>query len=122
MSKKNRNVLVIEDDDNLRSTVRQVLESEGYSVFSATHGKDGLEMLQEIDQPSLILLDIQMPEMDGYEFLAEKNSDPTLAPIPVVVVGATADASRLKGVVDVVKKPFEIETLLIVVNSTLNRN
>ena len=112
---KHLNILVIEDDSNIRFTTQTILESEGYSVSLAVHGRDGLETLRNMEPPCLVLLDINMPEMDGYEFLLEKNADPTIASVPVVVVSATAEVSRLGGVAEVVKKPFALEDLIATV-------
>ncbi len=110
--KAKKNVLVVEDDRGIQTTIRHLLESEGFTVFVADHGRDGLDLLRQMEPPCVVLLDIQMPEMDGYEFLREKNADPSIATIPVVVVSATADEKLLVGATELVRKPFEIPALL----------
>ena len=108
-------VLVVEDDFDLRDALVPILEYEGHRVVSAANGKEALERLQTMPPPSLILLDLMMPVMDGEEFRARQLRDPTLASIPVVVVSAHASAEEraaLLGAAGCVKKPFEIEDLL----------
>ena len=107
-----KSVLVVEDDRGIRDTLQHLLEAEGYTVYLAEHGRDGLDLLRRVDPPCVVLLDIQMPVMDGLEFLREKNADPTIAAIPVVVLSATADPKRLTGAADFIRKPFEIPILL----------
>ena len=89
-----------------------MLEAEGYTVFQAGHGRDGLELLRRMEPPCVVLLDIMMPEMNGYEFLHEKNADPAIANVPVVVLSATADPKLLPSAADFIRKPFQIERLL----------
>jgi len=108
-------VLVVEDDFDLRDALVPILEYEGHRVVSAANGKEALERLQTMPPPSLILLDLMMPVMNGEEFRAEQLRDPTLASIPVVVVSAHPGAeerARRIGAAGCVKKPFEIEDLL----------
>lgn len=104
-------ILVVEDDHQIRVNLRHFLESEGYFVFSAANGADGLATLSRIKPPSLILLDFEMPLMNGEAFLKAKNSDPTLAAIPVVIVSGQARPG-LSGVSAFVQKPFNLENLL----------
>ena len=107
-----KSVLVVEDDRSIQSTIRLLLESENFTVYVADHGRDGLDMLRRMDSPCVVLLDIQMEVMDGYEFLHEKNADPSIAAIPVVILSATANAKDLRGAQEFIKKPFEIPDLL----------
>src|SRR5437762_11749160 len=83
-------VLAVEDDFDLRDALVPILEYEGHRVVSAANGQEALERLQTMPPPSLILLDLMMPVMDGEEFRARQLRDPTLASIPVVVVSAHA--------------------------------
>src|SRR6266704_1344448 len=108
-------VLVVEDDFDLRDALVPILEYEGHRVVSAANGKEALERLRTMPPPSLILLDLMMPVMDGEQFRAQQLRDPALASIPVVVVSAHASAEEraaLLGAAGCVKKPFEIEDLL----------
>lgn len=110
-----RTILVIEDENHIRIAFQLTLESEGYDVVLAANGKVGLELLRKMEAPCAVVTDLKMPEMDGYEFLKEKNNDPTIAFIPVIVVSATPDQSRLVGVAEVIRKPFDMSLLLAAV-------
>ena len=110
-----KSILVVEDDPGIRRTLQHLFEGEGYTVFLAEHGRVGLELLRRMQPPCVVLLDIQMPEMDRYEFLRAKNADTSIAAIPVVVLSATADPDDLMGAADFIRKPFEIMKLLGVV-------
>jgi adenylate cyclase len=96
-------VLVIEDDLNARETMRLLLIGEGWSVSVATNGREALKRLTT-EHPNLILLDLMMPEMDGFEFLVEFRKEPKFATTPVIVVTAAdlslADRHRLNGGVE----------------------
>jgi CheY-like chemotaxis protein len=109
-------VLVVEDDHNIRVTLRQTLEAAGYFVFSCGHGAEALTLLSRIKPPSLILLDWQLPILNGEEFLRVKMREPELAPIPVVVVSALASSIQPIGVKEIVRKPFDLDHLLKVVD------
>ena len=95
--------LVIDDDDSARMTIGRVLKAEGWVVDAAANGRTGLQRLAA-DRPDLILLDLLMPEMDGFEFLAQCRNDPDYRNIPVVIVTAAdlgaAERDRLDGRVD----------------------
>ncbi len=95
-----RSVLVVEDDENTRSVLRHLLELEGWTVREAVNGRDGLDRLAE-ETPGLILLDLMMPEMDGFEFVTKLHSARAWRSIPVVVVTAKditeEDLLRLRG-------------------------
>jgi CheY-like chemotaxis protein len=106
-------ILIVEDDRDIRDTLQQVLELEGFVVHTAVNGKDGLEKLRKIDRPCLILLDLMMPVMNGWEFLEAQGQDGFLSKIPVVVVSAfSTHVPPAPRAVAFVKKPVEIETLL----------
>lgn len=77
--------LVVDDSMLIRHTVRRVLEGRGFLVESATNGAEALELLREL-QPDIIFTDLQMPRMDGYEFMAALKQDPKTANIPLVVL------------------------------------
>jgi CheY-like chemotaxis protein len=98
-----RNVLVVDDDDTLRRGIRQALENDGWTVSEAGDGRAALAHLAE-EPPDVILLDLIMPEMDGFEFLDELRHRAEWRAIPVVVVTAKdltdADHSRLNGCVE----------------------
>ena len=102
-------VLVIDDDPDTVTTMREILEEEGHHVLSARDGREGLQVaLQTI--PDLVLLDLNMPEMDGRAFLAAMKKSPTLASVKVVVLSAASDAPGLA--CEWVQKPLRLDTLL----------
>ena len=107
--------LVVEDDFDLRDALVPILEYEGHRVVSAANGKEALDRLHAMPPPSLILLDLMMPVMNGEEFRAEQLRDPVLASIPVVVLSAHPSAEERAahlGAAGCLKKPFDIEDLL----------
>lgn len=116
-----KRILVVEDDHNIRVTLRSALEAEGYFVFSAANGLDGLALLRQIKPPSLVLLDQTLPIMDGKEFLAVKCRDPRIAMIPVIVFSGIENQSRSPDVVEFVPKPFQLEALLKLVKKYVDR-
>lgn len=107
-------IMVVEDQEDLRDVIVEILKMEGYSVFSSINGKEALDLLKEIPKPCLILLDMMMPVMNGREFLDTLLVDATLTPIPVLFVSAF-DNLNTKGAIGVLKKPIDIEALLRIV-------
>ena len=109
-------ILVVDDDEMIQESIREVLADEGYQVVLAQNGQEALARLRNGDRPSLILLDLMMPVMDGWQFRAEQKRDPRLSAIPVVVI--TAAGSAVKGSIDAdefMTKPVRLEDLLSVV-------
>jgi CheY-like chemotaxis protein len=103
-------VLVVEDDPSVLDALRMALEDEGAEVVTALHGEAALQMLHNGLRPGVILLDLQMPIMDGWSFLEARRSEPQLANIPVVVISANAGPSRTApyvGVAAVLEKPLD---------------
>ena len=84
-------LLVVDDDADLRGTLSDVLQEAGYHVRTAVHGGDALARMQDGPLPDLILLDLLMPVMNGWDFMAELKARPGLAAIPVVVTSAGGD-------------------------------
>ncbi|MEP6654684.1 MAG: response regulator [Myxococcales bacterium] len=82
-------ILVVDDDFDIREALCEILTSEGYRVVDAANGADALSRLHAEDAPDLVLLDLRMPVMDGYEFLKRRDADSSLKEIPVIVVSAT---------------------------------
>lgn len=107
-----KSILVVEDDSDIRETLKLTLEVEGYRVESAAHGQEALERLQDMPRPCLILLDLMMPVMSGFQFLAVKEKNITIAPIPVVIVSAFSEEARKVNTQGFVKKPVDLEILL----------
>jgi len=101
--RRGRSVLVVDDDPDVRALLRRSLEREGYAVVEAEHGRAALARLGEAT-PDLVLLDLMMPEMDGFEFLVELRRLPASRHVPVVVITAKdltpEDHRRLNGSVE----------------------
>ncbi len=115
-------VLVVDDEKDSRVLIRHFLEEFGCQVFTAASGEEGLE-LAERHAPDLIILDLIMPGLTGWEVLKRIKSDQSLRSIPVVIVSVLANEGRgkLLGAVDLVTKPFEREDLLRVLWRNLGR-
>ncbi len=113
-----RTALIVEDDAAARETLVDVLENEGYKASACRHGREALERLRQGAHPDVILLDLMMPVMSGWEFRVEQRKDPALAGIPIVAL--SADTSPRAAAVDAdayLKKPIDLEALV----STLDR-
>jgi CheY-like chemotaxis protein len=112
-------ILVVDDDASIRDVVQAVLEDEGYTVRSAAHGRDALQLLRSgTGVPQLILLDLMMPVMNGWEFRAAQQADLTLAAVPVVVLSADRDVALKAAELRVpafLTKPVSLIALLDVV-------
>lgn len=113
-----RSILLVDDDPNVRMTLRDVLEAEGFVVHTARDGHDALRVLEKIDLPDVILLDYKMPNMDGRQFLSVQRRIPRLQMIPVIILSAaTREWSGAHLEVDeILSKPVDIEVLLSTVN------
>ncbi len=111
-----KRVLVIEDDRAIREAVAEVLATEGYEVGEAANGLEGLQEART-HPPSLIVLDLMMPTMNGWQFREAQRQDPALADIPVIVVSAYCDIEgpRLDEAARFAK-PFDVVTLLLAVD------
>lgn len=108
-------VLVVEDDPELLEALSGALESEGYGVGRARHGLDALGQLRAGKRPCLILLDLMMPIMNGWQFRHEQRQDSELSKIPVVVVSAKTDSAQHAAWLEAdayIEKPISLQTLL----------
>ena len=112
-------VLVIEDDEPICQAIQLALELEGYHVVTAGDGKQGLEILRTLATPCLILLDLMLPIMNGWEFLDEikKNTGNMLAAIPIVITSAAGDAAKAAAerTQGYIKKPIDLDLLIATV-------
>ncbi len=115
-----RRVLVLEDEQDVRDVWVEALEIAGYSVVGIAAGVEALQRLPDL-QPELILLDMMMPEMDGFEFLARIRANPVSAHIPVLIVSALGNAllhaidrrgAETLGVAGILPKPVQVGTLI----------
>lgn len=91
MPQQFKTVLIIEDDHDVRVTLRQVYEAAGYYVFTVTNGHMALELLKIIPAPRLMVCDIRMPLMDGISFVREKMRDTKLKDVPLIIISAFED-------------------------------
>jgi len=113
-------VLIVDDDSALRRLLRAALTARGYDVVEATDGQEGL-LAMEKEDPDLVLLDIAMPKMTGWEVLEALRERPELEKIPIVVISALGDEVRARGLgaLAVLVKPFMMDRLYETVRSAL---
>jgi CheY-like chemotaxis protein len=123
MSQEAPQILIIDDVSSNLLLIQSILEGENYRVTACENGKEALEQLKQSNSIKLILLDIMMPDFDGYEFLDQKRQ---LAgdEIPVIVVSAKTDTESIqkalaKGAYDYLSKPFNIQDVLNKTRSAL---
>jgi PAS domain S-box-containing protein len=115
-----RPILLVDDDQDVRETVAELLAERGWPVCPAASGREALEQAQKTP-PRLILLDMMMPDMDGWAFVAELRKRPELAAVPVVVFSAhdsTAEIAAALEVAGFLRKPFELSELLETIERT----
>lgn len=109
-------ILIVEDDTSIRDMLSECLADEGYTTVAVSDGQQGLDLLRASPAlPGLILLDLAMPVMSGWEFLEIQQGDPRLAPIPLIVLSADSSVvkrSALGPGVRVLAKPVDINTLI----------
>lgn len=94
MTETGTKILLVDDNSDVLEVVRVLLESEGYSVATATDGADALEQLRTGLAPKLIILDLSMPVMDGWEFRDRQLADPALRDIPTIIYSAVSSVHR----------------------------
>ncbi len=115
----NKLVMIVEDDRDVRDSVREALEDHGYRTIGASQGKEALELLRSsAAKPCIILLDMMMPVMDGWAFRKAQTADPALSSIPVIVLTAhssASDTARDMGAVGFLRKPVTLRELLTAV-------
>ncbi len=104
-------ILVVDDEADIREILKLVLEMEGYHVLLASNGQEAIDLLSKGRLPSLILLDLMMPVMDGWQFLEARKDIPNLLQVPVVVVSAFLDKAQPPQTVEFLKKPFDLEAV-----------
>ena len=111
-------VLIVEDDEDLRDMMAQMLTIEGFAAATVANGREALDYLHGTTKPHVILLDLMMPVMDGWEFRRRQQADPELAPVPVIVLSAL-DQARAAPVdaTAFLKKPLDFDRLLELVRS-----
>ncbi len=122
-----KRVVCVEDEPEMIDLIRLILSRIGFEVIGADGGKEGLETIRE-NKPDLILLDLMMPDMDGWEVYQQIKADKSTSEIPVIVVTAKAQSIdkvlglHIAKVDDYISKPFSPQELLDSVERVLNRN
>jgi CheY-like chemotaxis protein len=111
-------VLIVDDDPDIRDAVGECLRYEGYDVHSATDGRDALDRLEFGLKPDVILLDLMMPVLNGFDVLEALRNRPEWKSIPVVVISANRgyEAADLEGAVSILRKPVSVDRLLAAVD------
>jgi len=104
-------ILLIDDEESIRQVLSLALEFEGFRVFTASNGQEGIELLSRMPRPCLILLDLMMPVLDGWGFMEALAKKPAYAGIPVAII--TAFSERANGIrsVALLQKPVELDQL-----------
>lgn len=119
-------ILCIEDEQEMIDLIRLILSRRGFTILGANGGIEGLEMVRK-NHPDLVLLDLMMPEMDGWEVYQQMKADETTRDIPVIVVTAKAQSIdkvlglHIAKVDDYIAKPFSPQELLASVDTVLGR-
>jgi CheY-like chemotaxis protein len=111
-------ILLVEDEPDIRASLKDALELEGYHVVAAPNGREALDRLPQMPRPCLILLDLMMPVMDGWEFAEHLQADAAHAAIPIVVVTAFSQEAEKRRRIEtrgVVPKPVNLDRLFGVV-------
>ncbi len=122
----NKKVLVVDDEPHVRILLKSRLEANGFSVATAYGGMQALEKVKE-EKPDLILLDIVMPDLNGYEVAKQLKADPETAKIPIIIFTASnvrelEEQCRTLGVDYVIMKPFSPEVMLGMVKELCKKN
>jgi chemosensory pili system protein ChpA (sensor histidine kinase/response regulator) len=115
-----RCVMVVDDDGAIRSLLTLVLESHGYEVAAASDGQEALDLIREA-LPDVVLTDLDMPRLDGWQLISNLRLDPLVSEIPVIVVSAAVDLLNQDdlGVRAVIRKPFRVDALIHLLESVL---
>jgi CheY-like chemotaxis protein len=104
------NILIVDDERDIRETLQEFFEEEGYGVSTAANGAEALELLERGELPCVVILDLLMPFVSGNEVYERMQNDPRLSRVPVVV--STSDPSRAPSGVLIMKKPVDLQRLL----------
>ena len=105
-------LLIIEDDPGTRDMLSALLEKDGREIVTVGDGQEAFDRLSDLPRPRLILLDLAMPRMDGWEFLRRQLADPSIADIPIIVLSGSALPAGAK---HQLAKPVDVERLLALV-------
>jgi CheY-like chemotaxis protein len=112
-------ILIVEDDDDLREVVKDLLRDLGYNVATAVNGSDALQYLRTNRPPGLIVLDVMMPVMDGVEFCRRRLRDPALRSIPIFLFTARGQSIANVSAVRVLRKPLVVDEFIDAIRSVV---
>jgi CheY-like chemotaxis protein len=119
---KTCSVLVVDDDPNIRKMIVAALRRDGYTFLEAPNGRDALDLMRG-EHPDVVVLDLMMPILSGWDVLRERQQDPELSRIPVIVVSANRDPDVAvavnAGICAFLPKPFDIGALSALVRSCM---
>lgn len=119
-----KRILIVEDDIDIAEPLSFLLTDAGYAIDTAKHGKEALDLLTGGLRPDLILLDLMMPVMTGWEFREKQLSSPDLAEIPVIVLSAAGDISQTARAMQAhyLNKPVVLNELLSMISTVCNES
>jgi CheY-like chemotaxis protein len=117
-----RTILIVDDEASVREALREVIEAEGFPTAEASNGGEALAWLRAHEEPCLVLLDLMMPGVSGYDFLDAVKADPALRGVPIVIVSAASrekveEARRGSTAVAVLPKPVQLAPLLAAIEA-----
>jgi CheY-like chemotaxis protein len=119
---RNFTVLVVDDDPNIRRMIVAALKRDGYEFIEAPNGREALDMMRA-QHPDVVVLDLMMPILSGWDVLRERADDPELRPIPVIIISANRDpevaTAVAQGICAFLPKPFDIGALSALVRSCI---
>jgi len=113
-------ILVVEDDEDARDAMVALLQLKGYRAVPASNGREALDYLDRAPAPDLIILDLWMPVLDGWQFRSEQMKNPRLADIPVIVVSALGDRAEVDAN-EIIIKPVDVDRLLVTIGHYCRR-
>lgn len=113
MTKKcSKNILIVEDDKEIREAMKDALEIEGYNVTTASNGNEGLTTLRAHHDTCMILLDLLMPSMSGREFMDIVRKEEIISTIPIFIHSSVANKENTTGAAGWIKKPADLSVIL----------
>jgi CheY-like chemotaxis protein len=119
---RNFTVLVVDDDPNIRRMIVAALKREGYDFLEAPNGREALDVMRG-EHPDVVVLDLMMPVLSGWDVLRERAADPALRAIPVIIISANRDpevaTAVAQGICAFLPKPFDIGALSALVRSCI---
>ena len=107
-----KNILIVEDDKDIREAMKDALEIEGYNVMTASNGNEGLTSLRSHENTCMILLDLLMPSMSGREFMDIVQKEDKISSIPIFIHSSVANKENTTGAAGWIKKPADLGIIL----------